>query len=499
MRIERPSDITEGDIEKYLRYLKTLQISRSTAESRLGAIRMLWTLRTYLPDGLKFDPFANPGSLRMASKRAGKPNKHTSTLPPPVLLEILNDALRWVDYAEPIQAARDAFIDAKRSNSALAVRTAHRRAVATLQVEGGFSYLPPGINLPRRANTPVEGLEWAVACLYGAAITLILAFTAMRKHELALLETDALFDRGAIEFIKGLVRKPAETEAGTATERAIHPIGASAIRVLERLGGHARVESVRELLVTDRLLSRTTAGKPMQTGHVYTMLDRFTEAVGYERFNQDRALRPHMLRRAHILLWAWRYEIGDLEVLRRHLYHGNIQSTLAYTNEGDISAFLPPAQQKLAYAVLEEALTGSRPFVGGFGKLLTRFRTKYRVLSLERLQTFVKTFVDKHQLRLIAHPQGYCVVSAARGKFAACRTNNPGPDYANRTDEHCAICPNFLAHCEFSEHWENQLKLHTAVAECPQSSPALIAAARDGVRACTSISAQFAKVMSDAR
>ena len=483
--INDPKEIMRGDINDYITYLASLDVGEGSVEYKLSTLRMLWTLREYLPSSLAFDPFPARGEIRRIAKRAGKPNGHTRTIPPQVLFETLEYALQWLEQAELIVEARDAYMDGVELYQSASIQTRYRQGVLALTTQFPSDYWLSIFPDEAWANAPVDNLKWAVSCLYASAVILLIAFTAMRKHELALLSSNPLTSRGEINFILGRVRKTAATKAGVPTERAIHPIGIKAVETLQRLRERSGDMPDRPLLVRDRLLSRNTAGKPIETEELYRLLDTFSKSSPYGR-SKEMPLRPHMFRRAHALLYAWRFEIGDFEFLRRHLYHNDINSTLAYTNELDVSEYLPEAEKDLAHTIVEEALTGRRWFGGGFAKHLARLRAMVRVFGLERLQIFVTQYVEKHDLKLVPHPHGYCAVSSLRMSYAKC-SNKRGPDYANRTDTQCAFCPNFLLHHSFLRHWLEQRRKHQAVLESPYSTPTLLEAAREGVQACDRI------------
>lgn len=487
--IDDPKEITRGDIDEYITYLAGLNIGEGAIEYKLSIWRMLWTLREHLPSSLTFDPFPVRGEIRQIARRAGQPNGHTKTIPPQVLFETLEYALKWLGHAEAIVTARDTYMDAVEKYQSSSVQTRYRRGVSALTIQFSSDYWASVLPNEKWRDAPVETLKWAVSCLYASAIILLFAFTTMRKHELALLSSEPLTTRGEVNFILGRVRKTAATKAGISTERAIHPIGIKAVEALQSLRKQSGNIPDRPLLVRDRLLSRNTAGKPIETDDLYRLIDTFSISSPYGQFSEF-PLRPHMFRRASALLYVWRFEIGDLELLRRHLYHNDISSTLAYTNELDVSEYLPEAEKDLTHAIVEESLTGRRWFGGGFAKHLARLRAFVRVLGLERLQIYVTQFIEKHDLKLVPHPHGYCVVSSLRMRYAKC-SDKRGPDYANRTDSHCAFCPNFLLHKSFLSHWLVQRRKHQAVLESPHSTPTLLEAAREGVRACDRIICQL--------
>lgn len=299
--INDPKEIVRGDINEYITYLAGLDVGEGTVEYKLSTLRMLWTLREHLPSSLTFDPFPVRGEIRHIAKRAGKPNGHTKTIPPQVLFETLEYALRWLDHADAIVAARDAYMDTVELYQSASIQTQYRQGVSALIPQ--FSSDPWASILPNELwkEAPVENLKWAVSCLYASAVILLMAFTAMRKHELALLSSDPLTSRGEINFILGRVRKTAATKAGISTERAIHPIGVKAVEVLQGLRERSGKMPALLLLVRDRLLSRNTAGKPIETGELYGLLDTFSKSSPYAHFSES-PLRPHMFRRAHSLL-----------------------------------------------------------------------------------------------------------------------------------------------------------------------------------------------------
>ncbi|MBT9500038.1 MAG: site-specific integrase [Burkholderiaceae bacterium] len=330
---------------------------------------------------------------------------------------------------------------------------------------------------------------------YGAMIVLLFSFVAFRKHELAYLEVDCVDMTATVTRLTGLVRKTSPTPSGTTTDRRIHPVVAEVVEALLSLSGGIRPDGFRDLLLMDPVCIAADRGKarPVETRNLYRLMDSFIAGSNVELGGR---LRPHMLRRAFCLLYAWRFEIGDLITLKEYLYHHSIDMTAAYIEEWEVDEYLPEAEQDLVAELFERRYLGVSSLAGGMSDWISRFTTKlaakFRVLSVEALATFARESVSRQGITIVASPHGYCFRSPVRDAQARCSVNGEGPDYANRKDSHCAICPNFLAHEGHKEHWEAQLSTHQRVLAYVGVPAPLAEAARQGVAACQRILGRIA-------
>ncbi|HUD92600.1 hypothetical protein [Sphingobium sp.] len=482
--LQGPKDLTPYHLTKYEDHLSQLSLSCSTVQGRLIAIRMLWVLRAHLPVKISFEPYRSKRSLSEAVRRIGRPNQHTTTIPPRQFYELCEHALQWMDHADRIITIRDNYLmglsTLRKERGYNVAQKACRREMSESLIEHSQSW---PFNFSQNDNDPLGFLKSCLKCLYASCIVTVIAFIAIRKHQFALINADPIKTVGDIEYLVGSVRKSSPDEQAIPTEHAVDSIVRQAIAHLDHLSDFARTEKHSSLLISDPFLSRGEAiGSPLLTGSLYNMLDEFAVSAGFDT-EQFGSLRPQMIRRANTLIYVWQYEISDLQLLQKHLNQTNIKSSSAYTNEKNLSLYQSDANRQLAYRVLEESLTGQKPIVGGFSHYIAKLRSKLKVLTVDRLQIFVAQLVEKHDIRFTAHPHGYCVLASHRKQFARCSTDGMGPDYAQRRDVDCAVCPNFATHRLFRGHWVNQQRIHQLVIDDARSTWNAVAAAKLGLKA----------------
>lgn len=482
-----PDAMMPVHLNNYEVYLAGLKLSNSTVQSRLIAIRMIWILRSHLHSTLSFEPYRTKRALSETARRISRANKHTTTIPPQPFYEMCEHALQWLEHTDRIITIRDAYLLGRQvieqTRSEQTARVICQRDLASSLTEHSQAW--PYVY--EHEGRPVQFLATCLKCLYASCIVLIIAFTAIRKHQVALIPTNPIMNVGQIEFLIGAVRKSSPDENVLATKHALDSIARQAVEHLDHLSRYARVGGISDLLLRDPLVSRGDSfGKPLQTRDVYSLFDEFANSLGFN-VDQYGSLRPQMIRRAHTLIYVWQYEFPDLLLLQKHLRQSHIRSNSAYTNEANLTLFQSDANKALAYQVLEESLTGQKPIVGGFAHYIAKLRSGLKVLSLDRIRMFVAQLVENHDITFTAHPHGYCVRATHRKQFARCSNDGMGPDYARRRDCDCALCPNFATHRLFREHWENQQRVHRIMDGDPRSSDIERAAAKLGLEAATAI------------
>jgi site-specific recombinase XerC len=479
-----------ADFDVLKKYLKSLGLSQSTIESRLLALVQLWRLRANLPDKLQFDPFPKRGQLKKISRLLGQANGHTPSIKPRPLFELMNAALQWIRRIDDIRDLRDQVLDMRRADGGLSGKDKSILIKDVIRVEMNSWPWLKEIRLPSTSD-PREEFASALRQAYGAMIVLLFSFVAFRKHELAYLEVDCVDLSATVTRLAGLVRKTSATPTGTKTDRQIHPIVAEVVEILLSLSNGIRPDGHRDLLLMDPvcIAADRTKVRPVETKNLYWLIDSF---VGGTNVELGTRLRPHMLRRAFCLIYAWRFEIGDLITLKEYLYHHSIDMTSAYVEEWEVDDYLPEAEQDLVAELIERRYLGISNQAGGMAGWISRFTAKFaakfRVLSVEALAAFARASMSRQGITIVASPHGYCFRSPARDVQARCSSGNrTGPDYANRRDTHCAICPNFLAHEGHREHWEAQLTTHQRVLAYVGVPEPLAEAARLGEAACRRI------------
>ena len=491
--INSPVELAHEDLEDFVAHIMSLGVGESTASCKLLAWRQLWMLRDHLPFSLRADPYPVRGELKSVARLAGKQGTHTLSLVPRDVFRCFDAALKWLDRVEQIRDARNLVLQIVDgySEEVGGENTNCRGALITavLEIEmKGWLWL--ATEPPSRGATSSDRLRVELGKCYGALLVLLFGFVAFRKHEAAYLTEECVELRGLMPMLVGTVRKSSPTPTGRATERAIHEVVVRVVSALRALVADIRAHGSTELLVTDPVRSGQyeRGSRPATSAYMYSVMDGFVDSVGLEL---PRPLRPHMLRRAFCLLHMWRYELGDLDTLSGYLFHNAREHTVRYIGIAEAERYLPEAQQSLLFDLLYRNLTGETELVGGFAEWLKRFRDRLRavvrVLPLERIADAVRRLISRQQLDIVPGAHGYCIRSPSRDQLAQCSTDGKVPDYWNRTDVHCARCPNFLAHAGFQDHWERMLGVHRAVLNDKRVPHPLAEAAARGVQACRRI------------
>jgi hypothetical protein len=162
----------------------------------------------------------------------------------------------------------------------------------------------------------------------------------------------------------------------------------------------------------------------------------------------------------------WIYEYPDLNALRRHLGHADLEATARYAVEarrGSISAAYE--QRNFTNFIMSEILMGKIDGHGRFGEYLSKLGQRINVEAMppEHFEQFVERLRDKHGIVLRPSPWGYCAWNPARASQAACRMpddpiDGSGPNDARRTPPNCGGCINFLNHNKFLFFWQSQYR-----------------------------------------
>lgn len=427
--------ISREDIRAYEDYLRTLQISRSSADARLSAFRALWMMREMLGFEFSVKIYSRRGDLRTAARRVGVPDGRTRTLAPDYYFKLLDESIRMVSEGSDVLQRLEKYLDDGR---------------------------------PRRSGG--NALIQEARLLYGACCIVIFSLYGDRKHQAASISVaQAVLAVDSGLDLRGRVFKVSNGSGGEPTNAPVLPELRMALEVLLRMTGGSDVDGELPLIrvsVMDQALKRTPSD-PLDSPAIYRLIQGFARHVGI-----DVVLRPHMFRRAFSMIYIWRYELGDLDCLKRILRHRSFKHTLAYVEGDDVFQFASDSRKELAYNLMERAMSGAEAFAGGFGSLLARLARRLRsstvVLRPEQVDDWLRPSFDRGEVHLRPGPQGYCVVVGDRGRKAACSTSLPEPDLVNRTDQHCAGCSNFLATGAFKDYWQRSLDVHQKVLDSSQ-------------------------------
>ncbi|WP_349999138.1 hypothetical protein [Stenotrophomonas lacuserhaii] len=407
-----------------------MQISSSSVDSKLSAFRALWMMRTTLGFEFSVKIYPRRGDVRAAARRVGVPNGRTRTLAPYYYFKLLDESIRMVSGGPDVLQRLEKYLEEGR---------------------------------PRRSGG--NALIKEARLLYGACCIVILSLHADRKHQVASISVGqavSAVDSGL--DLAGRVFKVSNGCGGEPTDAPVIPELRMALQVLLRMTGGSDVDAELPLFrvpVMDQTLKRTPSD-PLDSPAIYRLIQGFARHVGI-----DVILRPHMFRRAFSMIYIWRYELGDMDCLKRILRHRNFKHTLAYVEGDDVFQFASDSRKELAYHLMERAMSGAEVFAGGFGSLLARLARRLRsstvVLGPEQVDDWLRPSFDRGEVHLRPGPQGYCVIVGDRGRKAACSTSLPEADLVNRTDQHCAGCSNFLATGAFKDYWQRSLDVHQKV------------------------------------
>ena len=460
--VENPSCVTREDVAAYESHIKNLNLTKNTVMIKLSLLSISYELRDKAGYGLTFNPYVKSNSLSKKSKLLARiPGKSTKTIKPKLLFKMLSDSLEYIESNEDWLEYLNVYLDIINTSSSKQSRK--------------FEELTQ-----RKASELIKKIN----ILYGASLVVFWSLIPPRVHELSyFLSSDVDLINENSPFIPGRLTKTAGAEGGVETKRPMIPELVKAIKIIQKITQPVRDKfgDIDILFLKNPLnLRHSRTNDPyIRHSNVYRLLKGVAN-----HFNWNVKPLPHMFRRAYALLYVWRFEIGDVDTLRRMLFHNDTAYTQAYINEDDIRDFLPEAEQMLSHDVLEKALFGGKSFYGAFGKRLQKWKRRIQSVSIlispERAERVVNKFLEDTGLVIRSFYHGYCIQSLIRAKRSKCSTDGKNPDYVNRRDSHCTHCFNFMTHEGRAFHYENQKRAHTVVFEST-NSPVLKKAAKEGM------------------
>lgn len=435
--------VSKDDVIAYERYIEGLDVTQSTAEQRLIAVRTLGQCSDVHGRTMSWRPYRYRGDLRRVVKRVGRADGRTRTLDPEAFFALLDYCLLLIEDSDGVVERADVYLNLRDS--------------------------------PRRTPWPeVLGERSAKQIItearltYGACIVLAFSLLGSRKHQLALLDVCDVPGQTGSEnsILVGRVSKTSNGPGGTETAQPAIAELERALAVVVSLTGVDLNEGsgplFRCLKLDEGLHSR--AGRALETNHVYNLITNVAKAAGIKI-----VVRPHMFRRAFSMLYVWRYELGDLQHLSRFLHHNSLRHTLAYAQGDDISVFIGDAQRELAKSIMERAMTGNEAIGGSLSALLKRLANRLRaqtsLLRPDQIDDWIEARLADGQFTLKAAPHGYCLIFGSRARRSKCSTDGRTPDYGNRTDEHCSACGNFVLTERSRQYWEERVSAHEQVAK----------------------------------
>lgn len=457
------AEVDKTDVKAFEEYLKKKGVSVSYAEELLRTLRQFWSVPVNNTPKLKFDPYPRIVKLTAIARKIAIKNGHTKTLKPEVGLHLIEHGLHLVIDSKQTIENFDLYNELKKT-----------------YVDHASAYF-------RRTEQNVCELIKQVRILYGAAISLTLSLTAMRKHESShIIYQDAIdLINGDKNILTGRVHKTSASLKGKETQRCAVLELQQALEVIIRLTKDVREKSNCKFLLmklsTHNSVSRGhTSIDVLGTTSLYKLLDLFAKDAGYT----EKTLRPHMFRRFFAMMWAWRFETGDLYYLSKMLYHNGYEFTSAYTEDEDVWEFMPDEMKELTHRIFEDILIGEKQIAGGFSRTVERYKriiqAHVSVVDPELVAELVDTLIERNNYVVVPAADGYCFMSPTRASISKCSTNTIMPDYSNRNESLCAICSNFCVTDNKIEIWERRLVAHQKTFD-KAVSKALKAAAKKGV------------------
>lgn len=447
-RVVSVSEISRQDIDDFFFYLESLQLKKNSVTMKLSILRRFNQFKSLIGEGLSFDPFRANGNIAKLSREISAPQGHTPTIYPRDFFEILNSALAMLERSDYLLEKLEFYMNLRSNNA-----SKHSKR--------------PSRSYKKKYGESSSELQNEVRALYGSCVVVLLALWGERKHELLNSVEDNVteFLASTDDVIEGIEHKTSGTWTGKRTKRAAIPEVRKALSIIAKLTKWTRNQDENEWFFLRLSFGHSANRNPQNeitTTTLYSLLDAFCKHADI-----DVKLRPHMFRRSFSMLWAWRFELGDMEMLSKLLYHNNEVFTRFYTEDEDVWEFLPEAERELAFTIIHDGLIGSRKMAGALGHLLERYRrrliAKVGVFSPETTKRFARRLSIEGGYRSIANADGYCFINEARGQRAKCSTDGSNPNYANRSEELCVECPNFGVSESRIEYWEKRRNAHEDV------------------------------------
>jgi len=456
------SDVDARDIAAFENHLQKRQLSIKTVATYLRTLQRFWTSRCAHWSGLTFCPYPSSISIGSIAKQLGVKNGHTRTLLPKTGLHLLDHALNIISTSAKTLNNYDLYSNLKNQEK-----------------DHATTYF-------KKTNQKANKLIKEVRVLYSAAIVITLTLTAMRKHELsAILHQDAVdMVEGLADVLTGRVHKTAKVLKGKETQRQSITELNDALSVIIRLTQGVRDKTNNKLLLLRLSTHNSEVGEhnliPLGSHSLYILLDLFCESAGYD----TGLLRPHMFRRFFAMMWAWRFEVGDLHYLSKLLFHNGYEFTKAYTEDENVWEFMTDEMKALTHSIFQDILTKEKQLVGGFSRTVERYmrliQAKVSIVNPDHISDFVHALVERSCYIVVPAGDGYCFMSPTRASSAKCSTNGVQPDYSNRNENLCGVCPNFGVSTEKIGIWERRLSHHTKILKTTNSQD-LKDAAQKGV------------------
>lgn len=430
-------------------------LTKGTLYQKFFPLDMLWQCRKSISSALVFEPF--PAGVWSVAESLGKDNGHTKTMPVNVCFHILAAAVNWVTLGNALlrlmhETSRD---PSKAEEACLQFSKRHANELC-------------GVSLStRKLGSPyiVHPKTACITYLPTAVYIIIAAFTARRDIEISKLSAGSVTGNSESGWwLKSYIAKTLRRDDFTPCPEIVK----AAVCLMEKIGREVRQEHAISLLfVVPGDANNCSYRRCAIDINLFARLVQ-TPKVMIEEILTDWKFSPHQFRRAFAVLFVWRFEYANIGALSYQLRHFNIDMTLNYVRDAELSSLIGEEYHKLTLEKMRSYANGPEKPCGIFGnvlkKFIQRFRNTISMTDEAGLERKLVEFVEQRKLRLRATPWGYCGASGTPSNLrrAACQSViNPSrgitldgvPDSTGSDEYLCARCHFHVTDSTREDHW----------------------------------------------
>lgn len=394
------------------------------------------------------------------SEAKGARTQRTPTPPPSLALKLLEQAATWVIEYAPL------LLDAERRALQLRGKERSRRhreldAIERTLPRSGAAGCPWPCYMRRHSTFDVFHFYDAIKFLSVACWIVVATFSARRIEEMLDLEPDCIRGNESegwwlhVYIAKTLQRKE---------WIPVPSLVAAAINVMIGLSEPARKFTGTQKIFQwldpftgedDALpIALSPQGNLSEFAAHVSIPEHATEQGELKIWHWT----SHQLRRFFAILYFYRYEGAQLEVLSHHLRHFNLEMTRVYvTKDPDVRALWLDTEWGYQGDLVRAIVAGERRISGGMGERLTKtarrlvalFRSRLQVVTSEKISTALKLILKRKGVVLSPKPWVTCTCPATERAAASARCRGgalsegvvSGPDFSNAGPDVCSKCP----------------------------------------------------------
>ncbi len=410
------SILTVQSVHRLLRPLEDLYIMRGL----LGG------------DVIPFQPYPQ-GAARVAAA-IGKESKQTPTIPHRIAHVFVEGCIRWILYVGPTLAD---IIERERHTVAEGRTENWRNRL--------YISLPSGLVQPNEeilsvwaevAPAGMVTIDKAVRLLACACLVVICALTSRRLKEVKSALANCI--KGTREhglWIELLIEKSLRERRRMPCPETVE----LAVDLLRRISDPARQGAADALIFQWKPIFRLAGGR------VYHLrpegeINYLARLIGVpkDKHGKDWHFTARQFRRLYAILWTYRWQHPDLEALAQQMGALSITSVYRYISDPEAKLDLEEARVEFTGTILYEAIEGHRdaggPFISRVKRAYERWRrrvaSKITVILPEKIESWVRTFVDRAHIVLKSNRWSYCACpeTAAGAARANCRKGSVLPE-----------------------------------------------------------------------